>query len=244
MYRTNTVTFAAVAALAVSTVAFAQDTDGWTSGLNAGLSLTEGNSETLQANLGVATKRVEGDKECTAGLNVNYGENGPVTTTESADANAKHRQAINDRTFGYVGVDALYDDIAQVDHRVAIGPGVGMNLMKDGAATLDVEAGVVWVDEDVANVSDDYAGFRAAEYYTRQLSETARVWQSLEFVPEFDDFDNFNLVVEIGVEATMTDSVNLRVVLKDRYDNTPGIVAGKELDENDLTLIAGVGIKL
>jgi putative salt-induced outer membrane protein YdiY len=244
MYRTDTVAFVAAAALAVSTVAFAEDTDGWEFDLNAGLSLTEGNSETLQANLGVATKRVAGDKECTASLNVNYGENGPVTTTESVDANVKHRRAINDRAFGYVNADALYDDIAQVDHRVTIGPGVGMNLMKNDTATLDVEAGVVWIDEDVANVSDDYAGFRAAEYYTRQISETARVWQSLEIVPEFDDFDNFNLVAEIGVEATMTDSINLRVVFKDRYDNTPGIVAGKEIDENDLTLIAGVGIKL
>ena len=74
MYRTDTVAFAAAAALVVSTVAFAEDTDGWEFDLNAGLSLTEGNSETLPANLGVATKRVAGDQECTAGLNVNYGQ--------------------------------------------------------------------------------------------------------------------------------------------------------------------------
>jgi len=38
----------------------------------------------------------------------------------------------------------------------------------------------------------------------------------------------------------MNDRVSLRVVLQDKYDSTPG----EGLEQNDVTLVAGIGIKL
>jgi len=89
-------------------------------------------------------------------------------------------------------------------------------------------------------VSDDYLALRFAERYSCQALKNAKLVQSLEYVPEAEDFDNYLLVGEIGVEAAMSDRLSLRVVLQDKYDNTPA--EGKE--RNDFSLIAGVGIQL
>ena len=58
----------------------------------------------------------------------------------------------------------------------------------------------------------------------------------MEYLPEFEDFGNFLLSLEAGIEADINDKFSLRVVVKDRYDRTPA--PGKE--ENDFELIAGL----
>ena len=73
-----------------------------------------------------------------------------------------------------------------------------------------------------------------------QALKNAKLVQSLEYLPEAEDFDNYLLVGEIGVEAAMSDRLSLRVVLQSKYDNTPA--EGKE--RNDLSLIAGIGMHL
>ncbi|NCD21520.1 MAG: DUF481 domain-containing protein [Spartobacteria bacterium] len=231
---------------------------GLATALNAGLTMTDGNSETLAANVGLKT---EGEKEglgsVLAGAEFNYGENtvktettdeaGVVTVTENDEktienakifANAK--KTLTPKTFGYVDGSALYDDVADIDYRATLGPGLGFYLVKNDKRELSFEAGPSYVWEEVGGVSDDYLALRFAERYTCQALENAKLVQSLEYVPEAEDFDNYLLVGEIGVEAAMNERLNLRVVLQDKYDNTPA--AGKE--RNDVSLIAGIGISL
>ena len=57
---------------------------------------------------------------------------------------------------------------------------------------------------------------------------------------EAEDFDNYLLTGEIGVEAAMSERLNLRVVVQDKYDSTPAANA----EYNDVSLIAGVGLSL
>ncbi len=239
----NTVTrIIAAAALTtgLSTCVYAEDTDGWESEINAGLSLTEGNSETMQANVGLATKNVSGDIEKTAGIQGNYGETGEDTTTENAKAEAKINKSLSDTTYSFLSGDVLYDDIAQIDYRAIVGPGLGKVLMQDDSAKLAGEFGVVYIFEDVAMVEDNQVALRIGNTYERQLSETSKVWQKVEFIPAVEDFDDYLINAELGIEAAVAGDVSLRVVIQDRYDSTPG--AG--LDENDLSVIAGLSYKL
>ena len=134
----------------------------------------------------------------------------------------------------------LYDDIALIDYRATLGPGLGAYLVKNDQRTLTLEAGPSYVWEKVDGASNDYLALRFAERYTCQALKNAKLVQSLEYMPEAEDFDNYLLVGEIGVEAAMSDRLSLRVVLQDKYDNTPA--AGKE--RNDLSLIAGLGLQL
>ena len=219
--------------------------EGFATALNAGLTLTDGNSETLSANASLVT---EGEKEglgsVLAGVEGNYGENTEdgedTTTVNNAKAYVNAKKTLSPMTYAYLAGDAMFDDIAEIDYRATVGPGLGFYALKNDKRTLSLEAGPSYVWEKVGEVRDDYLALRFAQRYTCAISQTAQLVQTLEYVPEASDFDNYLLTGEVGVEAAINDHLSLRVVLQDRYDSTPA--AGKE--HNDLTLIAGLGFSL
>lgn len=222
----------------------AEDTEGWESELVTGLGLTDGNSETMQLNVGVGIKNISGDNESFLSAQYNYGESTAdeveSTTTDNAKASAQYNRKFSDATYGYLKANYLYDQIADIDYRVVVGPGLGQYLIQDDAASLAVELGVAWQAEEVSGVEDDFSVLRVAQRYARQLSENSKVWQSLEYLPELEDFGNYLLNFEIGAEAALTDASSLRVVFTDRYDSEPA--AGT--DDNDISLTAGLVYKL
>jgi putative salt-induced outer membrane protein YdiY len=134
----------------------------------------------------------------------------------------------------------LNDDIAEIDYRATVGPGLGLYLVKNDSTALSVEGGLAYVWEEVADIEDDYLALRLAESFEYKFAEKSKIWQSIVYMPEAEDFDNYLVTAEVGVEAPLQGRLNLRVVLQDKYDSQPG----EGIEKNDLVLIAGVGIKL
>jgi len=211
----------------------------------AGVTLTDGNSDTLAAN---ATVTTEGEKEgigsILAGFEANYGESTVDEVKEKTVENAKLygslKKTLSPMTFASLDGAVLYDDIALVDYRVNLGPSIGAYLVKNDLRTLSLEAGPSYLWEKVDEVHDDYLAIRVGQRFTCQLSETAKFWQSTEYIPNAEDFDQYLLNAEIGIEASITQLITLRVVLQDKYDGQPA--AGVE--HNDLSLIAGLGFTI
>lgn len=248
--------FMVLAGLMLAGGVFAQGEGGFSrfeKTLSLGATLTDGNSETMLYN---GSLLLEGEQESLGvvkvGIEGSYGENKvrenvdgvetrrKDTTVENVKAFANARKTLSDMTYAYIDANYLYDDIAEVDYRVTVGPGFGMYLLKDEAIELSAEAGVSYLWEKVSDVSDDYPTLRLAETFSYRFAENSKVWQSLVYMPEWGEFQNYLVVGEIGAEAPLNGKVNLRIVLQDTYDSTPG----KDLKRNDLTLIAGIGIKL
>lgn len=231
----------------MATVAVAQDAKPGTfkNSVSIGATMTDGNSETLQVN---ATAITEGDKEglgsFRAGLEANYGEStinsNRDTTVKNAKVFGNVKKTMSPRTFGSLDVNALYDDIAKIDYRLTVGPGLGAYLLKSEKTSLSFEVAPSYVWEDVADVQDSYFAIRFAERFSHALGGKSKVWESAEYLPRANDFGDYLLVAELGVEAPMSARVNLRLVVQDKYDSTPG--AG--LERNDLSLIAGVSLSL
>lgn len=238
---------ASIAIALLSTMATAQEKkpSAFKTTFSSGLTLTDGNSETLQANGSLVT---EGEKEglgsVRAGLSGNYGESTvdeeKDTTVANAKAFANAKKTITPKTFGSLDASLLNDDVADIDYRATIGPGLGAYLVKNAKTALSVEAGPSYVWEKVAGVEDDYLALRFGQSFAFALSATAKIWESVDYLPRASDFSDYLLTAEIGAEAAMTSRMSLRLVLQDKYDSTPG--AG--LEENDLTLIAGISILL
>lgn len=221
------------------------DEGGFKTTVSAGVNLQDGNSETLQANGGIVSEGERPDLgSVRVGAEGNYGENtvdgNDETTVENAKAFGNAKKTLTEMTFAYLDASALYDDIALIDYRLTVGPGLGLYVMKRAATKLSVEAGPSYLWEKVDGISDDYLAARAAERFDHSFSETAQWWQSVECLAEVEDLDNFLVNAELGAEAALNASMNLRIVLQNRYDNEPA--AG--LEENDLSLIAGISVKL
>jgi len=120
-----------------------------------------------------------------------------------------------------------------------LGPGAGYYLIKETNTFLAVEGGAGLETQKLGRKSDTFATVRFAERFEHKFSDKARVWQSVEFLPQIDKWDNHVVNFEIGLEAALTKSFSLKTYLDDTYQNQPA--AGKQ--KNDVKLVAAVAYK-
>ena len=233
----------------------------WETSIHAGADIASGNSETAAYAGGIESKNTNDVSQLLWNIKGAYGEaeiNGVKdTTTEKAEAGATYRKVVSDPFYVYLNGSLLYDSIANINYRGIIGPGFGTFLINDGPAQLGVELGAAYIFDDLESVvnsfdtegnrvrsstdiSDENVALRVAQFYTRKLNANAHVWQSLEWLPLFEDFGNYLLNAEIGIESVVSGDLSLRLVATERYDAEPA--AGT--DESDFTLTAGLSYQL
>jgi putative salt-induced outer membrane protein YdiY len=146
---------------------------------------------------------------------------------------------LNDRLYASLDAVAIYDDISEIDYRVTVGPGIGVYLVKNERVSLSFEAGPSYVWEEVGDVEDDYLALRAAQRLDVKFNAGAKMWESVEYLPDTADFNSHLINAELGVETTVTEGIVLRVVVQNKYDSEPA--AGRE--QNDLSLASSLGVK-
>lgn len=206
----------------------------------AGLTLTEGNSKTLVSSLSALHERKRDDYTLRLGADFAYGKDHSKTTTENGKAYAEYRRATCRRGYLFGNASIGYDSVADVNYRAVVAAGPGYYLMKDDRCTLGLEAGPAFIQEKVAGEENSDVALRVGERYDRQLSATAKCWQALEYLPVIDDFNDYLLNGEIGVEAAINASASIRLVVKDAYDSTPA----SDRKENDLTVLGALAFQI
>lgn len=220
----------------------------WDTSIAVGLNLTQGNSDTVLGSASIRTEHEEGAHSFRMGAEGAYGETevtreGGETDDEVTAQNAKaaaNYKLKADVPYLYVDATWEHDDVADVDYRFIGGPGVGTSIINRDDLKFETDVGVAYVREDVGGVTDDYASVRFSEYVKWQISETAKLWQEAVILPRADDFDDYLLNGELGVEAALNASMSLRIVVQDKYDSTPA--AGQE--KNDVAVISALAWRL
>ncbi len=226
----------------------AQMSPRWIGSVSAGVTLTRGNSDTLMATVtGVAGKKW-GQNELSLGADGSYGETKPPGATNSVvNANAIHgfvqyNRLVSERLYGYGRVDALHDEVAAIRYRVSLGPGVGYYFIKVVHTDFSAEVGPGYVVERLGSDRSSFATMRFGEKFHHTLNDHVRLWQTLEWLPQVDKFDNYIINAEIGLEAdlTKTKKLTLRSYLQDTYNNVPATGRRK----NDVKLVTAFAYKL
>lgn len=215
------------------------DTNKWVSSLAAGMTVTSGTKDTLLAAINFTTARKAPHYEIKLGAGGAYGETEGDKTTANALGYGQYNYLFTERFYAGIRLEALHDSIVDIDYRFTLSPLVGYYLIKNTNAQFFVEAGPTLVVEQQGGVQDTYAALRLAERYERKLSDFAKVWESVEFIPQVDDFQNYIVNIEVGVEAALNKTLALRVVFRDQYDNVPAEGAEK----NEIQFIASVVYK-
>ena len=212
------------------------ETAPWETTAAAGFTLTQGNSDTLLVTASILGVKKWDKNEARLGANGTYGETENVRSNEMVQAFGQYNRLWTDRVYGFVRLDAMRDAIADVDYRFILSAGAGYYFIKTDKTSLSVEAGPGYVYERQGEDTSGYATLRLAERFEHKLSDTAKVWQSLEIIPEVGDWDNFIATAEIGIEAGLTEKLSLRSFLVNTYDNEPA--PGRK--ENDLKLVTAL----
>lgn len=211
----------------------------WETTAAFGLTLTRGNSETLTGTANILAQKKWDKNELSLGADGTYGEADGTKNAESIHGFGQYNRLFTDRAYGYARVDALHDAVADVDYRLTFSPGAGYYFVKKERTSLSGELGPGVVLEKQGGQEDSYLTLRVAERFEHKFNDRTRVWQSVEWLPQVDDFNNSIINAEIGVETQLSTKFSLRVFAQDTYDTRPA--AGRK--NNDLKLVTALAYK-
>lgn len=208
----------------------------WEASASAGISLTRGNSDSALFTARAQAGRKWAKDELSLGADATYGELNSVRNAESVHGFAQYNRMFSERAFGYLRLDGLHDGIADVDYRLTLSPGGGYYLIKNDKTRLSLEVGPGFIYEKQGADTVGYLTFRAGERFEHKFGERARLWQSVEWLPQVDHLKNYLLNAEIGVETALTKKLSLQVYAQDAYDNEPA----PHRKSNDLKLVSAI----
>ena len=93
--------------------------------------------------------------------------------------------------------------------------------------------------QHLGGLYDSFATVRLAERFEHKFNGVARLWQNVEILPQVDEFDNYIVNFEIGIEAAISKRFSLKTYLQDSYQNQPAA----DRQKNDLKIISGISYK-
>ena len=212
----------------------------WETSAALGLTLTRGNSDTLLFTGNILSAKKWDEHEMSLGADATYGEIESEKNAESLHGFSQYNRLFSERAYGYARLDGLHDSIAGIEFRFTLSPGVGYYFIKKENTKLSGEVGPGFVyEKEGGNTPRGYFTLRLAEKFEHKLNDRARIWQSLEILPQVDDYENFIANFELGIESSLTEKLSLRAYIQDTYDNEPA--DGRK--RNDLKLVTALAYK-
>lgn len=165
------------------------------------------------------------------------GEQENEKTQRYVRSTARYNRLLSDRLYAGVGGSFMSDEIADIDYRAVLNPGLGYYLVKNDDVELSLEGGPAYVWQKL-DVKENFLAARIANDFSWKLSETAKVFQNAEFLLDTDNTDQYIAVGTIGLEASLTSTLALVTSIQDRFNSEPAL--GKE--KNDVLVTSALKI--
>jgi len=218
--------------------------NGWKTSVGFGVTVARGNTDATQASVSGSTQKKWLQNSLIFGADALYGETKPPGSpkeTESAEVLhgfSQYNRFFGDNFYAYGRIDGFHDGIADIKYRLTLAPGLGYYFITNKITDLEAEIGPGYIKEQLDGESESFATLRMAEKFHYAISPNAKAWETIEFLPQVDHFDNYLVNFELGVEAKLTkgNKLSLRSVLQDSYNNIP---AADRL-KNDLKIITAI----
>ena len=229
------------AALCVAGPLTAQDSAKTSLTLDFGLVNATGNSEFTSMNAGEKLSWTKGRWGLSQTGKVLFGETDKVTTTESYDFNVRGDRGVSARVGVFVFVAYYRDPFAGLASRWSGGPGVALGLVRAARDTLNLEGALTEQSERTTTAIDrSFAATRAAAAYKHTFKINATFTQTLEWLANLKDGQDYRLNSESALVAPLSSKIGLRLSYVIRFDNLPEPTFKK----TDRILTTGVQIAL
>ena len=160
-----------------------------------------------------------------------YGESDGEKNAERYFTELRLDYAFTNRlyTFGIGGW--LKDEFAGFDTRYYVGPGIGYKFLAGPKHLLVGEAGANYAREEYTdNTDQDYLEGRVFGKYEYAFTEKNRFSQSLEFLYNFDDSDNYKVNSVTALISALNSHLALKASYEVQYNNQPVPETLKETD--------------
>ena len=252
----NKISVLAITSLLASGSAFADapPADGqWRGAGGAGMSMSTGNARNSSLNLVVDAARVTAaDKLSVYGQALfaqSKKDNDTSTTANMWRAGTRYDHNLNERVFGFGGLDLEHDQLKHLSLRGVLSGGLGYHLIKNADTTWDVFGGVAYkmdryMAPGVIIDGDSRRSYTSPELIlgeesTHRLTDTTSFRQRLVLFPNLRDTGEYRAIFDAGLAVAINKTMNLTLSFQDRYDS----LATSPAKQNDTLFIAGVNVK-
>ncbi len=205
----------------------------WDGSFSAGLNGKSGNSENLDINMSLRLNR-ETDASTTNLLaNYFYASNDIATTTDRWFSQFRQeRKFANPLLSWYYQIGVEADRFKDFDYRIALHSGLAYKLIDEEIRKLKVRMGA-GASKEVNSPNEDWSPeLQFGADWERKLTDTTKVYASVDYFPNVSDFADYRLNTNTGLDFLVDAerNINFRLFAQNRYDSTPP--AGNQ--ENDI----------
>lgn len=208
----------------------------WQGTVGAGLSLTSGNADTSNFNLGFDLVRDPSTRNLikAEGLYLRGSNDGETIVNRSA-LGVRDEYAYSERTFLFGQVDYLRDTFKSIDYLLAPTAGIGRKLYVTDVALLSVDGGmgVVWEKNPGFELLTSGA-VTAGQHFDLRLSETASFTQSITALWKMNDFNDGLYTFRVGLVTSITPRTQLSIEFLDSFKNRPPT---PDIKKNDVAIV-------
>ena len=191
----------------------------WVGALGAGLSLTSGNSDTLNFNVSFDVTRTPKARNV-IGLKALYlrGEQNDSLVANRTSVLLRDTYTVSGKTFVYGQVDYLRDTFKLIDYLVAPTIGLGMNVVNTDSRKFSVDAGVGSITEkNPGTAARTNAAVTAGEKLAIQLTATSSITHSAVGLWKASDFSDGLYTLALGLATKISERTQLSLDLLDTF---------------------------
>lgn len=207
-----------------------------------GLSLTSGNSDTI--NLSATVDSIYDPKTNNVmkwnALFLRGKQNG-VLSVNRVSAMFRDENTINGRMYVFGQIDTLHDTFKQIDYLIDPSAGVGYKVLnsKESQFSVDAGAGAV-IEQDQGVVARGAIALTLSEKLVQQLTETTTVKETATALLKTNQWNDGLYTFQAGVAAKISTRFQIAVDFLDTYKALP---PDPTLRKNDIALVTSIVAK-
>jgi putative salt-induced outer membrane protein YdiY len=211
----------------------------WEGGFEIGINGTSGNSQTFSLRTGANLKRETDRTSSTLDLTYARTEAGSVQTQHNALLQWRIDWKLGESPWAvYKRLGLEYDEFRPFDIRVQLSTGLAYDLLDSETTQLTGRFGG-GTSREVGAVDDDWmpeANFGID--FSRKMTDRQQLTATIDYFPVWDDFSDYRIVSNAGWEILLDEASNLKlkILVIDRYDNTPQGAKPNDIDYSLLLL--------
>jgi putative salt-induced outer membrane protein YdiY len=196
----------------------------WDGGVELGLSGSDGNSEAMSLRTGFNLKRKTDMDETKVDWTYLKANASGIESQHNSIFNAGYERFLGKSPWTYfLKSNVEYDEFKAFDLRLVFNGGFGYHWLRTDAIKLKTRVGA-GVSHEINGPDDDWEPEAVLGLdYEWKISDRQKFSSTIDYFPQWSDFNDFRLVSDLGWEVLLDEAANLslKFSLKDRYDSTP-----------------------
>ena len=217
--------------------------EGWKGGINAGFSLTGGNSQTTNLAIGFLADRQSLKSKLAAYANTIYATNNatgavPSTTANTESGGIRYDRDFAPRVFGFGGADFFADALQGLNLRSVFGGGLGFHAIKSDNTTLDFLGGLNYTRESYTTLHRNLVALTLGEELMHKVRKNTVLNERLYFFPDLNSAGNYRGTFDFASVTKISKWFGWQNSFEDVYVSNPPV--GKK--QNDIILTTGLNV--